>query len=195
MAPLLKILLLIISITSLRPLVAGAQIKNVFFSVEAIGGDSLQVATLRTIPIFPKSRRGRVDARRYERLVRAVKLTYPIAVEANKRLRDIEATIEKMPKRAQAAYIKEAEKQIKREYMPLVKQMSMYQGMILIKLIDRQTGQTSFALVQELRGKFSAFFWQGIAKMFGGDLKAEYDKQGQDKLIEELIELYEAGLL
>lgn len=195
MAALFKILLLSIFITSVFPLASDAQIRDVRLSVEVIHGDSLQVATLKPIPIFPQTRRGRIDARKYARLVRAVKLTYPIAVEANKRLRDIEAILEKMPKRSQASYIKEAEKQIKREYMPIVKQMTMYQGMILIKLIDRQTGQTSYALVQELRGKFSAFFWQGIARMFGGDLKAEYDKDGQDKLIEQLIELYEAGLL
>lgn len=64
-----------------------------------------------------------------------------------------------------------------------------------MKLIDRQTGRSSYALVQEFRGRFSAFFWQGIARMFGGDLKAEYDPQGDDALLEQLIELYELGLL
>ena len=71
----------------------------------------------------------------------------------------------------------------------------MYQGMVLLKLIDRETGRTSFRLVQELRGKFAAFFWQGIARLFGANLKLEYDKEGEDALIEYLIGLYEAGEL
>ena len=66
---------------------------------------------------------------------------------------------------------------------------------LLIKLIDRETDQTSYELVKELRGGFRAFFWQSIARLFGANLKDTYDKEGEDMMVEELIRLYEAGLL
>ena len=72
---------------------------------------------------------------------------------------------------------------------------ALTQGKLLIKLIDRETDQTSYELVKELRGGFRAFFWQSIARLFGANLKDTYDKEGEDMMVEELIRLYEAGLL
>ncbi|WP_418165095.1 DUF4294 domain-containing protein, partial [Alistipes ihumii] len=76
-----------------------------------------------------------------------------------------------------------------------LKKMTLSQGKLLIKLIDRETDQTSYELVKELRGGFRAFFWQSIARLFGANLKDTYDKEGEDMMVEELIRLYEAGLL
>lgn len=73
--------------------------------------------------------------------------------------------------------------------------MTLSQGKLLIKLIDRETDQTSYELVKELRGGFRAVFWQSIARLFGANLKDTYDKEGEDMMVEELIRLYEAGLL
>ena len=167
-------------------------ISDVRYRVE--GGDTVLVITLRDIPVpyFKKKR----DMRTYARLVRAVKLTYPIALEANRRLREMEAHLMTLPsEKEQRIYIKSVEDSLKEEYTPVLKKMSMYQGMVLLKLIDRETGKTSFRLVQELRGKFSAFFWQGVARLFGANLKLEYDREGDDAVIEYLIGLYEEGLL
>ena len=161
---------------------------------EVRGSDTSLVITLRDIlvPYFKKKR----DMRIYARLVRAVKLTYPIALEANRRLKEMEAHLMTLPsEKEQRIYIKNVEDSLTKEYTPILKKMSMYQGMVLLKLIDRETGRTSFRLVQELRGKFAAFFWQGIARLFGANLKLEYDKEGEDALIEYLIGLYEAGEL
>ena len=73
--------------------------------------------------------------------------------------------------------------------------MTFSQGKLLIKLIDRETEHTSYDLVKELRGGFRAFFWQSVARLFGANLKDTYDKDGEDQIVEELIQLYEAGLL
>ena len=70
----------------------------------------------------------------------------------------------------------------------------MKQGRILIKLIDRETGRTSYDLVKQLRGSLSAWMWQGVARIFGSDLKSEYDKDGEDKLIELAIAQVESGI-
>ena len=65
--------------------------------------------------------------------------------------------------------------------------MTQSQGRLLIKLIDRQTGQTSYDLVKTLRGSFEAWLWQGVAKLFGNDLKTDYDPQGDDVLVESIV--------
>jgi hypothetical protein len=71
--------------------------------------------------------------------------------------------------------------------------MTISEGVILIKLIDRETGKTSYGLVQELKGKFSAFMWQSVARLFGHDLKDDYDPNGEDVWIENTCKMIEDG--
>lgn len=155
-------------------------------------GDSLQVVDMLPIPVFNKKR----DLRRYQRMIANLKKVYPIAKQANKLL---VMTEEKMAdvtsKRDRDRYMKEMEKELKRVYTPVLKEMTYSQGKLLIKLIDRETNKTTYQLVKELRGSFSAFFWQGVARLFTANLKAEYDAAGEEKIVEELIVLYEAGML
>ena len=160
-----------------------------------IDGDTIPAMRLATIPVYSKRRIKRVNPRKYERLVRAVKLVYPMAMDAQNRLRQMEADLPALDRKEQQEYVRRLERQLKEQYTPVLKKMSMYQGMVLIKLIDRQTGRSSYHIVQEFRGRLSAFFWQGIARMFGGNLKAEYDPGGDDAVLEQIIELYELGML
>ena len=69
--------------------------------------------------------------------------------------------------------------------------MTINQGRILIKLIDRQTGNTSYVVLEELKGNLSAFFWQSLARLFGNNLKAHYDPNGEDAEIEKIIKTIE----
>ncbi|NLI24406.1 MAG: DUF4294 domain-containing protein, partial [Bacteroidales bacterium] len=69
------------------------------------------------------------------------------------------------------------------------------QGKLLIKLIDRETGKTSYTLVKELRGSFQAAFWQTVAVIFGSSLKVKYDPQGKDAEIEKIVRKIELGYL
>jgi hypothetical protein len=73
--------------------------------------------------------------------------------------------------------------------------MTILQGRILVKLIDRETGHTSYDLVKQLRGSFQAWMWQGVAQLFGNDLKGEYDPQGDDRVIESIVRRIENGEL
>ncbi len=90
-------------------------------------------------------------------------------------------------------YIKSVEKDVFSEYEDDMRQMTITQGRLLIKLIDRETQITSYELIREYRGKISAGFWQGIARIFGTNLKAEYDAYGEDLLIELIITEIDAG--
>lgn len=162
-----------------------------------VDGDTLPHVRMREIIVFPpRVFENRRQQRRYTRLVRYVKKVYPYAVTANQTLRDIDehlATLDS--ERERKAYVDQAEEELRAEFEQDLRELTITQGMILIKLIDRETGETSYELVKELRGSLSAFFWQGIARLFGSNLKAEYDKEGDDAMIEEIVVKIENGQL
>ena len=155
-------------------------------------GDS--IALIHVLPVHVFSRG--VDLRRYRRLVDAVKQVYPIAQIAKARMAEMEDELCRLPtKKAQKAYVKEVYQQIKEEYTPVLKHMTRTQGRVLLKLIDRETEYTAYEILKEFRGGFVAGFWQGVSRVFGQNLKSEYDREGEDRMIEQIVIYYEAGLL
>ena len=164
-----------------------------------IDGDT--IPQMVSLPLYKFSwRKGRkqkpMSQQEVTRLIYNVKKVYPIAKEANRRLQEMEAHMLTLPtEKERDAYTKQAEKDLKKEYTPVLKNMTFSQGKILIKLIDRETSETSYELVRRLRNGFTAFFWQGIARIFGANLKDTYQVDGEDKAIEQIILLYEAGMI
>ena len=159
---------------------------------EVIHGDTVTVAELMPVFVFPR----KIDTRRFAKLVENLKKVYPIAKEANRLLQEMEKHMGTLKtKREQQLFTKAMERKLKEQYAPVLRRMTFSQGKLLIKLIDRETGQTSYALVKELRNGFSAFLWQGVGRLFGMNLKDTYDPTGDDEFIEILIRLYEAGYL
>ncbi len=155
-------------------------------------GDSIPM--IYSLPVYVFSRG--VDLRRYRRLVDAVKKVYPIAKIAKAKMASMEEELCRLPtKKAQKEYIKTIYHEIKDEYTPVLKHMTRTQGRVLLKLIDRETEYTAYEVLKEFRGGFVAGFWQGISKIFGQNLKSEYDKSGEDRMIEQIVIYYEAGLL
>jgi hypothetical protein len=134
--------------------------------------------------------------RRYRRMIRNIKKAYPyarIAAEELKKLDDHLLTIES--EKEQKAYINHAEKEIMNRFEKDVRKLTVTQGIILVKLIDRETGRTSYQVIKELKGGFTAFFWQGIARIFGNNLKTEYDPEDQDRVMEDIVLGIEAGFI
>jgi|SRR6185436_5778053 len=130
----------------------------------------------------------------YYRLRFNVIKVYPYAKLAAAKLNEMNqhaATLK--TQREKRRYIKETEKQVKKDFEDQVKNLSINQGNVLIKLIYRETGSTSYELIKELRGSFNAFFAQGLAKLFGHDLKSIYDPAGEDKTIENIVQQIESG--
>ncbi len=155
-------------------------------------GDSIPM--IHSLPVYVFSRK--VDLRRYRKLVAAVKRVYPIAQIAKARMAEMEEELCRLPtKKAQKAYIKQVYNEIKEEYTPVLKHMTRTQGRVLLKLIDRETEYTAYEVLKEFRGGFVAGFWQGVSRIFGQNLKSEYDKEGEDRMIEQIIVYYEAGWL
>ena len=134
--------------------------------------------------------------RRYRRLIYNVKKAYPYSKIAGTRLKALDdylVTLESEKERKE--YISQAEKEIMEEFERDVKKLTVTQGIILVKLIDRETGRTSYEVIKELKGGFTAFFWQGIARLFGNNLKTEYDPEDQDRIIEDIVLGIEAGFI
>ncbi len=156
------------------------------------GGDTVQVITSKPIYCF----RRRADLRKYAKMIRDLKKVYPIAQIARCKMSEMEGELMNITdKKEQRAYIRSVERSIMEEYTPVLRHMTTSQGRMLVRLIDRQTEYTSYQIVREFRGGFVAGFWQGIARLFGQNLKDEYDAEERDKVLEQLILLYEADLL
>jgi len=129
-------------------------------------------------------------------MIRNIKKAYPyarIAADELKKLDDYLLTLSN--DKEQKAYINQAEKEIMKRFEKDVRKLTVTQGIILVKLIDRETGRTSYQVIKELKGGFTAFFWQGIARIFGNNLKTKYDPEDQDKVMEDIILGIEAGYI
>lgn len=162
-----------------------------------IDGDTLWVADLDEVYIFPTHKfKNNRERRRYSRLIHNVKVVYPWAKLAGDKLDEVEIHIATLKtEKEQRQYIKEVEDELLGDYKEDLKKLTITQGRILIKLVDRETGDTSYELVRELRGDLSAAFWQALARIFGSNLKSEFDADGDDRLIEQIVILIENGQL
>jgi hypothetical protein len=134
--------------------------------------------------------------RQYRRLVYNIKKVYPYAKLAGERYGEVVDHLNSLKSnKEQREYLKLVEKDILAQYEEELKDLTITQGRILIKLIDRETQNTSFEVVKELRGSFQAAFWQTVARLFGSNLKVEYDPKGEDKMTEEIMRMIEMGYL
>ncbi len=162
-----------------------------------VNGDTIPVVQLPELNVEarwrPKDRRA---AERYTKLVRQVVKVYPYAKLTGQLLSEYEHDMAQIERSGdQELYIKLAEAELRSEFEAEVKDLTVGQGRVLVKLIDRQTGQTSYNLVKQLRGSFVAFVWQGMARLFGQDLKSDYDPTGEDRTIELIVQRIERGEL
>ena len=169
--------------------VKGVLVRTTVYEGDTIPYVSLPVVNCYTGRVF-KNRRQQVA---WDRIKYNVKKVYPYAILAAAKLREYDRILAGIPEGERAKYTKIAEKQLKDEFGEELKNLSMSQGRMLIKLIDRETNKTTYDIVKDMRGSFSAFMWQGVALMFNSSLKAEYDGGGDDKAIEEAIRLVENG--
>lgn len=160
-----------------------------------IDGDTIPFMTLPVIEVITAADPNRTEnLKRYLKLRRDVLKVYPYAKLASRTLKAINDTVSKLPsERARNKFIKQKEKEMKAKFEGDLKKLTFTQGTILIKLVDRETGNTSYELVKELRGSFQAFFWQSLARLFGSTLKSEYDGAGDDAAIESIVQSIEKG--
>lgn len=178
----------VISAQRWRPL---RGVRTVTWQVDS-RGDSLMCVELLDVRIYNRKR----DLKKYQRMVRAVKKVYPLAQEAARRMENLDEELARMDKkRDRKEYTEAIEEALKEELTPMLWKMTRYEGMILLKLIDRETNHTAFKIIQEFRSGFTATFYQLLAQMFGNNLKLEYDPTGEDEMLEYIVKQYRAGVL
>ncbi|MEO8766365.1 MAG: DUF4294 domain-containing protein [Ginsengibacter sp.] len=150
-------------------------------------GDTIEAKTLAGIYLWVRD--NLTAKQRWTRLRNAVYITYPYAKKAGLVFNDIERHIAgNNDKQFITKYINSREKELKKEFTDPLTNLSVYQGRILMKLINRETGGTNcYTILKDLKGGFTARFWQTVAFFFGSDLKQPYDAKGQDADIETIV--------
>ncbi len=124
----------------------------------------------------------------WTRLRNAVYVTYPYAKAAGRIMNQINAKLVNVSERSQRkAIIKMHEKELKKEFTDKLTQLSVYQGKVLMKLINRETGNNCYEIIDEYKGFVSAAFWQTIAIFFGSNLKQSYEPTGKDVDMEKIV--------
>lgn len=158
-------------------------------------GDTIPYIQLRTVYIFrPMKFKNERARREYNKLVRDVKKVYPISLEINRAIIETYEYLQTLPnEKARQKHIKNVEKGLKEQYTARMKKLTFSQGKLLIKLVDRQSHQTSYELVKAFMGPFKAGFYQAFAALFGASLKKEYDPTGEDRLTERVVLMVESG--
>jgi hypothetical protein len=161
------------------------------------GNDTLAIIELEEVRVYQrKDFEYLYLKRRYRRLIYNVKKAYPYSKIAGTRLKALDDRLSTLDsEKERKEYVQQAEKEIMEEFERDVKRLTVTQGIILVKLIDRETGRTSYEVIKDLKGGFTAFFWQGIARLFGNNLKTEYDPEDSDRIIEDIVLGIEAGFI
>ena len=163
-------------------------VNDTIISVAVIyEGDTIEAKRLAGVYIW---KRGNLSEKaRWTRLRNAVYVTYPYAKRAGMVFNDIEKHISKSTdKKFVSAYINSREKELKKEFTEPLTNLSVYQGKVLMKLINRESGGTNcYDILKELKGGFTARFWQTVAFFFGSDLRQPYDAFGNDAEIESIV--------
>jgi hypothetical protein len=163
----------------------------------SVSSDSTLHFDMKPVYIFPdKTDMSPRKLRQLTSLEMKVKKVYPIAKVAAIKLAEYNRVYTSFKtNRERKDYVKDVEKQLFAEFESDLRKMKVSEGRILIKLLDRETGNSSYEIIKEFKGGFSAFFWQSVAKLFGHDLKAEYDPVNEDRMIEYIISEIDLGLI
>lgn len=169
------------------------------FRVDELTGDTMTIFFLRPITIFQQMKfRNKKEEQFYWRTVRNVKVTLPYAKMIRETLIETYEYIETFDtQQEREQYLKRMEKELFKQYKPILKRLSKNQAKLLIKLIQRETDQSSYEIVKAFLGSFRATFWQGFGKLFGVSLRGKYqpDKKREDAIIERIATRVEQGTL
>ena len=160
------------------------------------GNDTIFIDEIRAAKVFSRlpKMKGR-EWRKYYRLVHNFSKAYPYALVARKLVIEADSTIaaDRLKGVKREKYISNVQKELFDVFEGQMRNLTVSQGALIMKLVDREVGKSSYNIIKGYKSGITAGFWQGIAKMFGSDLKAPYDPEGEDEAVEELVKLWEDG--
>jgi hypothetical protein len=180
--------LLIIALLSVFSFTSYTQDNLLIAPFTIVNGDTFFIADVPEVEVL--AFKDKNERTKYYILKRRVLKVYPYAMSAKEKLMNIEVGLDSIPKRRhKKRYTKEVAKWVKEEYADRLKNLTMSEGKILVKLIYRETNTSSYEIVKSYRGRFNAFFWQTMAKFWNNNLKTEYDPVNvrEDMLIEHIL--------
>jgi len=159
------------------------------YAMVSASGDTIPYGVLPPVFVYTKlTAQQRKYWAEWTRLRNAVYVTYPYAMAASRIMNDINAKLVNVSsKKERRQIIHSREKELKKEFTDKLTQLSVYQGKILMKLINRQTGNNCYEIIDEYKGFMTAAFWQGVAFVFGSNLKQAYDPAGKERDIESIV--------
>lgn len=169
------------------------QLINIDSIAQSVG---MPVLVSKEVYVFPKESSRKYGDKRYSKLVRNFIVVYPYALMIKQEMAEIEKHLITLPdEKSRRQYIDKKDRELKAEYKKPLMKLTLSQGVMLVKLVDRETGNSSYELIKQLKGSLTAFFWQNIALLFNNNLKVQYDADGKDQEIEMLVRRYETGTL
>ena len=159
------------------------------YAIISANGDTIPYGVLPPVFVYAKlTAQQKAYWAEWTRLRNAVYVTYPYAMAASKIMNEINVKLEHVTsKKERRQIIHSREKELKKEFTDKLTQLSVYQGKVLMKLINRQTGNNCYEIIDEYKGFMTAAFWQGVAFVFGSSLKQGYDPLGKDRDIETIV--------
>ena len=174
-----------------RPPEKGSRLR-----AEVIEGDTIPVVDLSTIYVYGTYEyKTHKQYEQWTRIKFNVKKVYPYAIIASAKLKEYDKVLAKIEnEHLKKLFIKECEKDLREQFENDLKSLTVSQGKMLMKLIDRETGKTTYEVVKQMRGNFQANMWQAVARVFGHNMKVEYDAVNEDILIERAIKVVESGI-
>ena len=160
------------------------------------GNDTIYIDHIRASKVYSRlpKMKGR-EWRQYYRLVHNFSKAYPYALVAKKLVMEADSTIaaDNLKRGKREKYINSVQSELFSVFESQLRGLTVSQGALLMKLIDREVGKSSYKIIKDYKSGITAGFWQGIAKMFGSDLKKPYDPEGEDEATEELVVMWENG--
>lgn len=157
-------------------------------------GDTVYHDQIRPSYVYTGKKKGR-KWRKYYKLVHNFGKAYPFALLARDIMRETDSTFDarNMGRWKKDRYVNKLEKELFIAYEKPLRNLTISQGQLMLRLVDRETGMSSYDLIKLYKNRTAAGFWQGVGKLFGADLKARYDPEGIDKQTEELVQIWEKG--
>lgn len=160
------------------------------------GKDTIYMDNLPAARVYEKlpRQKGR-EWRKYYRLVHNFSKVYPYALVARHLVQEVDSTIAADNLRGikRDRYIGAMQKELFDVFEKPMRNLTVSQGALLMRLIDREVGKSSYNIIKDYKNGIAAGFWQGVAKIFGTDLKRPYDPEGEDEPIEDLVRKWDSG--
>jgi hypothetical protein len=159
------------------------------------GKDTIFVDEITPSVIHPRQTMNQREWTQYYRRVYNFSKAYPYALLVSRVVRETDSLFvaDKMSKRKQDRYLSKIKDELIKDFEPIFRNLTLRQGLMMIRLIDREVGMTPYYIIKHFYSGVTAGFWQGIARMLKGDLKRPYDRFGEDKDLEELVGYWERG--